>query len=395
MPVILAAYIFAGGLLLLADYAKGRTISISMCGGRTVPLSSIMLVIAWLTLTLIIGLRSWSVGPDSIMYAQQFVVDPSLVRTWTAPLYSFACLILSGMSTELWPLLFLVMAATTFAFLISALWRYSPMPWLSLLMMVCFGFGFEAVNQYRQFLAVSIVLYAVGDLMDGRKRRYTALVLIASAVHITALVALVFLLVDKVSISYANMLKSIAAVAVLFIFALPVLRPLIGEIPYFGNYIGSTHDTGIDAMTLSTFAFRYGVFAVLLFVCSHNEGIPSCMMADQSCLQTDVGRNLDKDARIRIGIQIVYFGMLIQAMAMSFHLLARVPTYMMCVLALVLPNVMVRQSRKTGMLLLVITLVAFIALLLGLIALRDYSGYAYSFVWDRPIDVQSIPRTGW
>ena len=335
----------------------------------------VLVALAWLLLTLVVGLRSWDVGTDSLMYARQFVPDFSTARVYTSPGYTLVCLALSSISRNLWPALFLLMAGATFWFLLRAVWEQSPIPWLSFFILLGFGFLLETVNQYRQLFAVAMVLYALRYLDGRRTQRFVALVVIAASVHLTALLALSFLWLRKLNLSARLMLLSLPIVFLACLVLVPLLREALSRVPYFGYYVGSSHDEGLELSSLAVLLFRVGLFAVVALLgrktSGQTGGVPS----------------------VNGLIGILYGGMLVQCCAASFHLAARLATYFVVAFALAIPRILVcvtKEEVRRG--LLALTVVVFLLLFAGMLALKDYSGYSYSFVWQRTTDVSLVLR---
>ena len=373
------------GVAMLLLYAAGEVrkgypetgTSIRTCGNLAADPAAcrVLVAVAWLLLTLVVGLRSWDVGTDSLMYARQFVPDFSTSRVYTSPGYTLVCLVFSAISHDLWPLLFLLMAGATFWFLMRFVWEQSPVPWLSFFILLCFGFLLETVNQYRQMFAVVVVLYALRYL-DGRgTRRFVALVIVAASVHLTALLALSFPLLKELRLSSRLMFFSLPVAFLACLVLVPLLRGALSHVPYFGYYVGSSHDEGLELSSLAVLLFRIGLFVAVVLLgrkaSERDEGVPS------------------------IGglIGILYGGLLVQCCAASFHLAARLATYFVAVFALVIPRILVCVAeRRARVGLLALVLVVFSLLFAGTLSLKDYSDYSYSFVWQRTTDVSLVLR---
>lgn len=86
--------------------------------------------------------------------------------------------------------LFIVSSAITLSFIFISAKKYSPMFALSIFLFCTMGFLSHSLNLTRQFIAISIVLFAYGYIVDKKLLKYLTTVMVASLFHKTALIML-------------------------------------------------------------------------------------------------------------------------------------------------------------------------------------------------------------
>ena len=84
----------------------------------------------------------------------------------------------------------LIVAFMTFYFALKAFLKLSGHMFLSIYLYISFFFFCQSMNQTRQILAISLVLYAISELIEERKKQFWIFMLIATLIH-TSIVCLV------------------------------------------------------------------------------------------------------------------------------------------------------------------------------------------------------------
>ena len=272
------------------------------------------------------GLRSYAVGVDSFQYA----IDMGLGFSELIDNGSIGYAAVVTVSQLLFPgayePVFLFFAFVTAGILVGSLMRYCPIPWFGLLIVFSMGYLFEGVNQFRQLCAMSIALYALLLLGEGRGKSFVALSLIAASVHLSAVVVFPVLFLGRVRISETKALAMLL-VTVVAVAALPTVKPFLASIPVFGAYVGSSFDQEASILTLLNFLFR----AVLLVIVSLNL------------------KRLEKRfAWGRLAYTIAVIGVFFQALTLGFSMFARVSSYFVLFFALSIPAVisLVKDFRE-------------------------------------------------
>lgn len=289
--------------------------------------STVFLFCAWLVPTCIVGLRSWNVGTDSWDYAQKFELftpHDLKIRDYLAPCYTCIQFLLRSFGLYQYQYLFIVMAAISFALLIGSLWKLSKIPAISLFILLSFGNLIESTNQYRQFLATSIVLFALTFLYEDKLLIYYILILVACGCHPTAAVCLLIPFFMKYPISHKSMMLAGILAVPAFAILTPLVRKVMVGLPYVQNYVGSEFDVAPSLKNIAVFVFRFALFVVILHTL-------------QKTYRSD---NDEKQ------ISTLFYGVLLQALALVLPMLARLPFYAVQISSILVPTCMTLEGRK-------------------------------------------------
>ncbi|WEV75632.1 EpsG family protein [Bifidobacterium sp. ESL0800] len=370
MTVIVSVFLIASFGLWIAQRVKSYSASLS-CG---------ILVLIWLMLTCIVGLRSWNVGRDSLMYARQFEAlgTRSLgIRDYLAPGYTLVSLALRVIGLDEYQYLFIVMAGLTFGFLLFAVWRLSKMPAVTLFILLSFGNLLESVNQYRQFLALSIVLFSFIFFIENKVIIYYLLIILACCFHPSALICLLIPIVLHWHFSDLTMIVVSISSVILFSVLTPLIHKAMNILPYVQNYVGSQFDSKISLENVAVFTFRLLVFIGVLY-----------------CFHKTKSDNKDKKE-----VGIFFYGIFFQALALVLPVLARLPFYGVQISSVLIPSCMgnkeIDTEKETRFIPLWCDVLIILVFALYLVAdcySKRFMWTDYSFFWQQTDVLSAIRR---
>lgn len=113
--------------------------------------------------------------------------------------------------SEAYLLVFAVFAiATVFIFLL-AMYKDSKEFFMTFFLFMAFGYYFQSLNTVRYYLALALVLYSMGFVMDRKYVRFIIIVLIATCFHKTAIVAIPIFILAR--LEYKRWMYGIIALA--------------------------------------------------------------------------------------------------------------------------------------------------------------------------------------
>ena len=332
-------------------------------------ISYVFLFISWVVPTLIIGMRSYNVGVDSGIYAANFEsFNPCELtfKDYLSPGYTLLSLVLWLFNIHQYQFLFLLISALTFAFLINAIWKQSKNPGMTFFFFLCYGNVLESANQYRQFLSVSIVLYAFNYLnkYGSSNHKFCLLVLLACSFHPTAFVCLLIPFFEKLAISSFWMLMSVIFSIPLFNSISFIFRKVMNYIPYVQDYVGSVFDTSTSSEGVLAFAFRFVIFFLLCASLKREDGY---------------------DAEGKKLLKTSFYGLILQSLALSLPVLARLPFYGIQATAILIPRyleISYNRSKTTAYLKWLVLVVLFSTYFAILFFEKNYQLTIYSFFWQ-------------
>lgn len=96
-------------------------------------------------------------------------------------------------------------------------------------------FYLESLTLVRQHLAISIVFYAITFLIEAKYIKYAILVILASLIHFSAIIAFTLLFLPLTSI--LNRKLELLAMITTFLFGAIISTYIIGLIPFYGTYV--------------------------------------------------------------------------------------------------------------------------------------------------------------
>lgn len=309
-------------------------------------------------LILFVGLRSSTVGTDSARYADELIrVDDGRFGPFDrqSPGYWLIELIVAKLFGCDYTVLYMICALITWVFFFLALKKNSVNPFLSLLVFIGFGFAYETLNQIRQMMAVSVVLFAYTYLKANQRGRFALLVLIASSLHITALCALFMVFLTKLKPTVAHFVAALSLI-LLFVGFENVFHSAISRIPIFGKYVGSAFDVSGDPKAIIHFVIRAALFLILL-----------------GLREKTVKAHPSQD----LLLAILLVGVIIQGAALSMSILARVSTFYIVFFIFAIPNAISALSRRSQSLATVLTTILFAVMFLGITFLKNPTDYVY------------------
>ena len=143
-------------------------------------------VFSWIVLSLIEGLRDFSVGTDTIQYAATFEMEQM-------DYYEIGFQLI-GKFVHLFsdnPIVFLlIVSLITNGLIFRAIYKNSSNVAVSAFTYMSLYYYFNSFNAVRQYLAIGLILCAYTFLKDDKFMKYFIFVLIAALIHTTAIVGL-------------------------------------------------------------------------------------------------------------------------------------------------------------------------------------------------------------
>jgi hypothetical protein len=147
--------------------------------------------------------------------------------------------------------------------------KYSPFVFLSILLYFSRTYLVIDMGQFRQGIALTIILWAISYLLDSKKYKFLILVLVASFIHSSAIIALLFYFVINLKLRKSTYLNVLAGS---FIFLFLNLKELFFGVfypilPKFLSYKLFMYTEVLETETLGlTFNALYKAFLTFIIV---------------------------------------------------------------------------------------------------------------------------------
>ena len=163
-------------------------------------------------------------------------------------------------------IVFILWAGITMFFALRSIYKYSTMPYVSLLCYFLMGFYFMSMNVMRQSIALSILMNLV-PFFNNKKNsflEYLVIVLIASGFHSSSIIMVFvyFLRNKKLNISGLYVKD---AIVVFFLFVAKRFVYMLAALTPFGNYLHHSY-YGVINFSLTNLIIESSFFAIIYFV---------------------------------------------------------------------------------------------------------------------------------
>lgn len=180
----------------------------------------IFVILACLQLTLLVGLRSETVGRDTWGYVNLYFPSAMSVP-WSSFFYQreggyyLLTRLISLISTE-YPFLLTILAAIPLILICVTVYKYSQDVILSITALITLRIYAFLFTGIRQSIALSICFYSYRFIKEKRPILFTACVLVAATFHYSAIVFLAAYILGKIKLNIRNSILLISMVMLFF-----------------------------------------------------------------------------------------------------------------------------------------------------------------------------------
>lgn len=285
---------------------------------------------------IIIALRSYFIGNDTITYVTIF---PLLANF---PLSAYGNNLISVLFTEnrfeygyvLFnkiiyyfsknPRWLLIISATIIVSLVGyILYKYSDNPSLSLIIFVTMGFMAGSMSQIRQYIAWSICLFSIKYIMENKFIRFILTIMLAMLFHVSAIVFIPLYFISKIRFTLSKGVKLAILCSPIFIF-FNYFSNLVGKIiKSYGNYdnkIANNGSTGYLAITVN-------FVTIFLF-----------LMLSMYLIHINKKYNQFNSNLVNLSLWMLFCALMITALSYKFSQFTRIVSYFTCALMILIPN---------------------------------------------------------
>lgn len=139
------------------------------------------------------------------------------------------------------PIFLLLIALVIYVPIFYAIYRYSKVPYISILAFIALGFFSYSLGIFRQMMAMSIVLYGVKFIEQKQYSKYLALIIFAFTIHTTAVIMVPVYFLTQIPVQkYWKWI--IPAEMVFLAFGRPVVELVVTVMPQYSHYLGGKYD---------------------------------------------------------------------------------------------------------------------------------------------------------
>lgn len=207
--------------------------------------------------------------------------------------------------------------------------KYSKNKVFSLLLFILLGLYNFSFNNVRQSIAISVVMFAVHFLIQGRKWHFLFLVVLATSMHTSAIFSLLFLPLKSFRYTSRRVVKlTIFGIIIFFVFGTVLFQFLLSNI--FTKYVGELDGANVAGT-------GYGLLCVYIVVVT----ICSALFKKKKSFYNE------NDMIIcTFLLYSLMLAVLIQAFATYMANITRLANYFYIMLIILVPNIVEYTSNK-------------------------------------------------
>lgn len=221
-----------------------------------------------ITLTLISGLRAYTVGIDTAVYVEKFGYIqrgvPELAYGFETSFKYFCYVILKIFPN--YSVLFTILAFITNACIVRRLWDFRKVASFGT-MVACYymGFFFMSLNTVRQFCAIAIILYSTRYLVKHQDFRYILGVMAASVFHQSALIGITLLAFELLRWRELSNRKRVLFIGIIALSPVVIYYAIGQALRYEGYFAKTDVDMGIMVPIKILFFLATALFVFVLY----------------------------------------------------------------------------------------------------------------------------------
>ncbi|MFV0250040.1 MAG: EpsG family protein [Bacilli bacterium] len=228
--------------------------------------SKIYLIISFVLLASLIVLRSSSVGMDYVSVGNSFKRIATGFETaydieWFGYPFFYIIKFLSIIIYDNVFLFYFIIGLLSLFLLYKSILDNGEYKTMSLFLFISFCLYYQFLNQSRQMLAVSIILFSFKFIKDKKIIKYCITILLASAIHNTAIIMLPMYFFTKIKITNKILFLTLIIGVTLF-FNTPMLEYIIQKTSY-SYYLSTIYNQSFTSSSMMNLVFRI----ILLLLC--------------------------------------------------------------------------------------------------------------------------------
>lgn len=283
----------------------------------------IFLSVAVLIIQLVI--RDYSVGTDYKSYINVYLYSyyGYINDAWTGKIWIMLCKFFGLIFGDKFIFFFGFVGVATVYFFYRAILYENKMAFVGVALYLAFCLYYQSFNQFRQILAVSIVLYSWRYIKLKKMYMYFIWICIAACFHVSALVMLPVYFIANWDINFKNMMIYMC-VCIVLIYGMDIVMGMLRNTSY-GGYVNGNYDV------------EFGKSAIM------NTGVRCIMLIGCMCFKNEL---IKKDESNKSLYNIVILCTIVQILALFSHLFARVSTYFFVFYILLIPRIIEAVTKK-------------------------------------------------
>lgn len=222
------------------------------------------LIVVFLHLSLVMGLRSYLVGTDTIAYTSYYLNQNTSFNSNGVVIYNLLSKFIYHTTNGDYKVFILVLSSLSILFFILSLSKLEHnfgSIFLSVYIFITYYFYFDSFNMQRQMLAVSLAMYSVCLFIEKKNWKSFIFLLLAIGIHSTALLALINFLLVKIKKNGKSLLMMMGLSMVLLVYYDKIIQIFSRFFSHYDMYENSMNN---EALSAGGGVFILGAFFILI-----------------------------------------------------------------------------------------------------------------------------------
>lgn len=283
-------------------------------------LITIMLLLSFLPLCLLVGLRGITVGADTRHYVDAYLrigdgMDTASYSGWLSIGYIGLCKVVSLVFHSNYVAFNTVVGGLTLLFLYRTVWDSSKNPAFSMFIVFSTCLFYQTFNQSRQMLAIAIICYGLKYIRGNKIIPYILTILLAASIHASAIIMLPFFFIAKMEVRQTTLMRYLI-ICLICVGLAPYVRSLLAMTSYGSVYAGSEY---FMSQTSSVFKLIFGVIVVWM-----------CYI---------YGKRKINEKEIKYLFNLSMWYLVFQTIATDIYIMNRMSVYFLIMFAFLVPNI--------------------------------------------------------
>ena len=218
----------------------------------------------------IVGLRSIEIGNDTITYLRTFsnlkyfsILEVISGNFRIEKGYLIYNKIIQNIYPEYWFFLFITSLAIFYAIHLH-IKKNSYNTFLSVFLLISFGYYGQTMNITRQMIAISLILIAYEKLKVKRNISFVLMIILASFFHKTAIIFMSIYFLREKKYSHRNFKAFMLASIIINLIGMVLIRTIV-RLPFFSRFAGYIGGNYIGQMNIGSL---FGIIISLSSICS-------------------------------------------------------------------------------------------------------------------------------
>lgn len=282
---------------------------------------------------IIMAFRDISVGIDTETYSELYLTIAN-TDSWLFPRYETGYVLLNRIIGFIFPhspqMFIVIISFIVLCGYVRFIYKYSYIPWLSVLFFFLFEYFDQSINLTRQGIAMVILLHAFDFLITRKTKSFFICVLCAGLFHYTALFFILAYIVNYIRFSKSNIIIFFCVAFLVALCSEYIIHFVFASVGVYADYANTVYADG--NVRLASILHAIVILSFIIFTLIHISSARKYFETD-----SNGGREM---------FWLLMLGLLIWIASFQFNLLGRLAQYFTVYLIVFVPNLLFYIKKK-------------------------------------------------